>query len=163
MGYSLSKLYGIAIKVILIIAAGVLSAMMFLIMTDVVLRYIVKSPLIGSYEIIQYMMVILTSFAIVYCAHQRGHVSVYIVFDRLPKPFQAILGCLTSLIVLILFLLIAWQNTLYIKEIYDQKLTSAILYIPVFPFVAAVAISFLGLCLVALIDFFDALLKTVRK
>lgn len=137
--------------------------MMFLIMTDVVLRYVFNSPLSGSYEILEYMMAILVAFAVVYCAHQQGHVSVDILFDQLPARFQAILKCITTLVVLILFLLIAWQNVLYIKENYDQKLTSAILYIPIYPFVAAVAVGFMALCLVLLVDFLNALIGVVSK
>jgi TRAP-type C4-dicarboxylate transport system permease small subunit len=88
---------------------------------------------------------------------------VDILFDQLPARFQAILKCLTTLVVLILFSLIAWQNVLYVRETYDQKLTSAILYIPLFPFVAAVALGFLALCLVLLVDFLNALIGVVSK
>jgi len=159
----LDRFYRVIIKILVAIAASVLSAMMFLIMTDVVLRYVFNSPLSGSYEIIEYMMAILIAFAVVYCAHQQGHVSVDILFDHLPKNFQAILRCLTTLVVFILFLLIAWQNVLYIKETYDQKLTSTILYIPTFPFVAAVALGLLALCMVLLVDFLNALIGAVSK
>ena len=159
----LNKLYRIIIGVLVSIAAAVLTAMMFLIMTDVVLRYVFSRPITGSYEIIQYMMAMLVSFAVVYCAHKQSHVSVDILFDLLPTKSQSIVRCAGALFVLVLFLLIAWENILYIKEIYDQRLTSTILYIPTYPFVAIVAVGFLGLCLVTFIDFFNALLGVVKK
>jgi TRAP-type C4-dicarboxylate transport system permease small subunit len=159
----LKKLYLIIMGILAGIAASVLTAMMFLIMTDVVLRYVFNSPITGSYEIIQYMMAILISFAVVYCAYKRGHVSVDIVFDQLPPKPQSIVACLGSLIVLILFILIAWENVLYIKETYDQRLTSTILYIPTFPFVASVAVGFVAICLVMFIQFLHALRGVVKK
>jgi TRAP-type C4-dicarboxylate transport system permease small subunit len=159
----LTRLYFIIMGILAGIAAGVLTAMMFLIMTDVVLRYVFNSPITGSYEIIQYMMAVLISFAVVYCAYKRGHVSVDIVFDQLPPKPRSIVACLGSLIVLILFIFIAWQNVAYIKETYDQRLTSTILYIPTFPFVAAVAVGFVAICLVMFIEFFSALRGAVKK
>ena len=159
----LNKLYLIIIGILTGIAAIVLTAMMFLIMTDVVLRYVFNSPITGSYEIIQYMLTILISFAVVYCAYKRSHVSVDIVFDLLPSKPQSVVACLGVLIVLILFILIAWENVLYIKETYDQRLTSTILYIPTFPFVASVAVGFVAICLVMFIEFLHALRGVVKK
>jgi len=159
----LTKLYMIIMGILAGIAASVLTAMMFLIMTDVVLRYVFNSPITGSYEIIQYMMAILISFAVVYCSYKRSHVSVDIVFDQLPPKPQSIVACLGSLIVLILFILIAWENVLYIKETYDQRLTSTILYIPTFPFMASVAVGFVALCLVTFIEFLNTLHGVVKK
>ena len=159
----LNRLYLIIMGILAGIAAIVLTAMMFLILTDVVLRYVFNSPITGSYEIIQYMMAILISFAIVYCAYKRSHVSVDIVFDQLPPKPQSIVACLGSLIVLILFILIAWENVLYIKETYDQRLTSTILYIPTYPFVASVAVGFVAICLVMFIEFLHALHGVVKK
>ena len=159
----LTRLYLIIMGILVGIAASVLTAMMFLMMTDVVLRYVFNSPITGSYEIIQYMMAILIPFAVVYCAYKRSHVSVDIVFDLLPSKPRSIVACLGSLIVLILFILIAWQNVSYIKETYDQRLTSAILYIPTFPFVASVAVGFVAICLVMFIEFFNALRGVLKK
>ena len=159
----LAKLYRAIMGVLTGIAAGFLSAMMFLIMTDVILRYVFNSPITGSYEIIQYMMAVLISFAVVYCAYKRGHVSVDILFDQLPPKPQSVVACLGSLIVLILFVFIAWENVLYIKEIYDEKLTSTVLYIPTFPVVGAVAVGFVALCLVMLVEFLNSLRGVNKK
>lgn len=159
----LKRLYTIIIGALTGIAAVALMAMMFLVMTDVVLRYIFNSPITGSYEIIQYLMAVLVSFAVVYCAYKRSHVSVDIVFDLLPPKTQSIVASFGTLIVLILFILIAWENVLYIKETYDQRLTSNILYIPTYPFVGSVAVGFVALCLVMFIEFLNTLRGVVKK
>ncbi len=163
MGYSFDRWYSTVIKGLLAIGTTVLAAMMFFIMTDVLLRYVFNSPILGSYEIVEYMMALLIPFGVVYCAHTKSHVAVDILFDRFPKRFQGIISVLTSLAVFLFFVLIAWQNILFIKESYAQKITSGVLYIPVYPFVTALAVGFVALCLVLLIDFLKTFFKRVKK
>lgn len=159
MGSSFDRWYSTVIIVLLVIGTTVLAVMMFFIMADVLLRYIFNSPILGSYEIVEYMMALLIPFGVVYCAHTKGHVAVDILFDRFPKRFQGILSVLTSLAVLVFFVLIAWQNILFIVESYAQKITSGVLYIPTYPFVTSLAVGFVALCLVLLMDFLKLILK----
>ncbi len=149
----LQKAYVILIKVLVGIAAGILTAMMFLITIDVVLRYIFNSPITGSFEIVEFMMAILVSFSMVYCAYKNSHVSVDIVFDLLPARPRSLVAKVGSLITLVFIFLIAWQNILYVVETFGQRLTSSILYIPTYPFVIAVALGFWSLFLATLIEF----------
>jgi TRAP-type C4-dicarboxylate transport system permease small subunit len=151
------------IRVLLIIGISVLAVMMFLMAADVILRYLFNSPLPGAYELFEYMMAIIVSFGIVYCAHRRGHVTVDLVVDRFPKKVQAVIGSITSFFSLGLFILITWQNLWYIKEQFGSRLTSAVLLIPVYPFVAVVAIGFGAFCIVLLKDFINFLSGTVAK
>lgn len=149
----------VVIHALLIIAAIVLAAMMFLMTADVILRYVFGSPLPGAYELLQFMMSIVIPFGIAFCAHERAHISVDIFFDLLPGRTQRILDVVNALVVLLLFLLIAWQSVLYVREIYIFGLTSGILYIPAYPFVGATALGFSALCLVLVLDFISALTR----
>jgi len=160
---SLNKVTGLVARILLLMGASILSVMMFLTMADVVLRYVFGSPVSGAYEMTQYMMAIVIPFGIVYCAHEKGHVSVDVLFDLLPKRIQGVFSCITSLIVIVLFILIAWQNVLFVHETYESGLTSAVLYIPSYPFVGTIALGFVALCLVLLADFLTILLETVSK
>lgn len=158
-----NRLSGRVSRILLIVGACILSAMMFLIMADVLLRYVFSKPISGAYEMVQYMMAIVIPFGIVYCAHEKGHVSVDVLFDLLPNKTKDILNCIIYLIVLVLFLLVAWQNISFVSETYKSGYTSPVLYVPAYPFVGTIAIGFTVLCLVLLIDFLNALLETVRK
>ena len=129
------KICGFIARVLLIIGAGILSFMMFLTMADVVLRYVFRSPIPGAYELIQFMMAVVIPFGIVFCAHEKSHVSVEVVFDLLPAKTQRILYCIVSLIVLVLFLLVSWQSVVLLDETYVTGYTSPVLYIPSYPFV----------------------------
>ena len=160
---SLSKFSCFLSHVLLVIGASMLSAMMFLTMADVILRYIFNRPIAGAFEIAEYMMAVLVSFGIVYCAHAGGHVSVDIVVNLFPKRIQVIVNVLTNLILFSLFVVIAWQNALFVKEIYGQGLTSAVLYIPAYPFIAVAMIGFLAFCLVIFVDLLKGLTELRRK
>ena len=160
---SLDKTCGLIARILLVIGAGILSFMMFLTMADVVLRYVFGSPIPGAYEMIQYMMAIVIPFGIVFCAHDKSHVSVEVVFDLLPAKTQRILHCIVSLIVLVLFLLVAWQSVVLLDETYKTGYTSAVLYIPAYPFAGTIALGFAALSLVLMADFLRALLEAVRR
>jgi len=140
-----------------------LAAMMFLTATDVMLRYIFNSPLHGGYEVIEYLMAIVVPFGVAYCGHQGSHVAVDLLVIRLPRRAQAIIGSVTAFLSLGLLILITWQNFIYIQEQYESKLTSAVLLIPVYPFIGVVAVASAVFCLVLLIDFLNSLSEAVKK
>ena len=142
------RVSGLISRILLITGASILSVIMFLIMADVLLRYVFSKPIAGAYEMVQYMMAIVIPFGIVYCAHEKGHVSVDVLFDLLPNKTKDILNCIIYLIVLVLFLLVAWQNISFVSETYKSGYTSPVLYVPAYPFVGTIAIGFTVLCLV---------------
>lgn len=155
--HSLKGVSRLLAHMLLAVGAAVLAAMMFLTVLDVALRYIFNRSLSGGYELVEYMMAVLVPFGIVYCAHRREHISVDLIVERFPKRVQAILNLSTGTILNLFFLLVAWQSVEYVWEIYRQRLASAVLDIPAYPFVAAVSLGFLALSLELLVDFLDSL------
>lgn len=145
------------------IALWTLALMMFLTFVDVLLRYAFNSPIPGATEIIQFMMGIVITFSVVYTAHEKAHIGVDLVIDHFPDRAKTYIGCITSLLALILFVFITWQTIVFISDEYHSRLTSAVLYIPVFPFIAISAVGFVILCLVLLSDFLSLLLEVVTK
>lgn len=160
---SLTKFSRLVSHILLTIGAVALAVMMFLTMLDVALRYVFSSPLTGVNEILEYLMAMLVAFGIVYCAHRKSHVSVDVLFDLLSKGIQKVVTCIMSLIILCLFLLVAWQNIIYIIETYESKLTTSVLYIPTYPFVGAIALGFTALWLVLLVDFVNFLSEAFKN
>jgi TRAP-type C4-dicarboxylate transport system permease small subunit len=152
-----------ATRVLLVLGMMMLGAMMFLTATDVILRYLFNRPVSGAYELIEYMMAIVVPFGIAYCAYQRGHVAVDLLVVRFSKRLQAAIGTITSFLTLGLFVLITWQNLRYIREQYDSQLTSAVLLIPVYPFIAIVTVGTAVFCLILLRDTIEFLMKAVTK
>ena len=145
------------------VALWVLAGMMFLIFTDVLFRYLFNSPVPGGDELIEFMMAIAVTFCIAYTAHERSHIGVDLLLTRFSKKTRKLIGCITSFLTLILFILICWQTILLIFEDYHSHLTSSVLYIPVYPFIATVAVGLLILCLVLLAEFLSLMGEVVSE
>jgi TRAP-type C4-dicarboxylate transport system permease small subunit len=149
-------------RLLLAIGATVLALMMFLTALDVVLRYLFNRPLAGAFELVEYMMAVFIPFSIAYCADQKGHVAVELILGRLPKKAQSICDIATTFVTMLFAIAIAWENVLYIGEIFASKLTSAVLLIPTYPFVAPAAIgiaTFALILMVRLFEFFSGVKK----
>jgi len=132
------------------IASAALAIMMFLMATDVIGRYFFNSPLRGGLEMVEYLMALIVPLSVAYCASHRAHVVVDLVVDHLPKIVRQILNIIVTMLSIIFVALISWQSFLYIFEIRDSGLTSAVLKIPAYPFVASV---FIGMTVFALTMF----------
>jgi len=139
------------------IAMVVLFIMMSLTAVDVFFRYFFNRPIAGSYELTEFMMVILVSFGLARCAVERGHVNVDLIITRFSKKTQTIITGITSLLSLALSVLITWQSFIHIEDIFQSKLKTPVLLIPVYPFVAFVGIGFACLCFVFLVDVYKFL------
>jgi TRAP-type C4-dicarboxylate transport system permease small subunit len=137
--------------------------MMFLTFTDVLLRYVFNSPVPGATELIEFMMGIVVTFSVAYTAYKKSHISVDMVIERFPERAKKMIGCVTSFLTLVLFVLICWQTVFLIFEDYESNLESAVLYLPVYPFTAAVAVGLLILCVVVLGDFISRLGEVVSE
>ena len=145
-----------AVNVMVSIAATALAAMMFLMAADVICRYLFNSPIPGALEIIEFLMAIIVPLSIAYCAQLRAHITVDLIFERLPSKVRSILRLIITSISCVFVALICWQNVAYIFETYDSNLTSAVLKIPAAPFVAAAAIGTGAFALILFIELFKS-------
>jgi len=149
-------------RVLIAIGATVLALMMFLTALDVALRYLFNSPLSGAFELVEYMMAIVIPFSIVYCAEQRGHVAVELILTRFPQKIQIAVEALVTFAAMVFAIIIAWQNFLYIGEVYGSNLTSAVLLIPAYPFVIPVALGISAFALMLLLHLIDILSRAKK-
>ena len=159
----LTKLNGPLVAFVKYVALWILAMMMFLTFTDVLLRYIFNSPVPGATELIEFMMGIVVTFSVAYTAHKKSHIGVDLLLVHLQERTRKLIGVVTSFLTLILFALICWQTILLISEDYHSTIISAVLYIPVYPFIATVAVGFAILCLVLLAEFLSLLGEVVTE
>ena len=142
---------------------GVLAAMMVLTASDVTLRYVFNRPIVGSFDLTEYMMAIVVSFGLAYCAFFRGHVSVDIIVSRLPQRAQAVIDGITGLLGIFLFALITWQSWIYMKLLFNSGLESTVLLIPRYPFAGLVCLGSAFLTIALLVNFLEFLSQAVEK
>jgi TRAP-type C4-dicarboxylate transport system permease small subunit len=161
--HSLNRMVHPLVRIINSVAAAILVAMMFLTAMDVLLRYLFNRPFSGAMELTEYMMVILVSLGLAYCGFVKGHVSVEVLTSRFSPKIQAILNCITYFLSFGFFSLITWQSIKYIRLMFKSNLISAVLHIPVFPFVAVLSLGSLVFSLVLLVDFLGYLSQVVNE
>lgn len=130
---------------------------------DVLLRYFFNQPIQGSYEITEYLMVILIAFGMPYCASKKGHVTVDIFILVFSETVRGIINCISTFVSLVLCCLITWQSALYMKKTIESGWGSPMLYIPVYPFIAVLTAGFAMFSIVLLVDFIAFCLKEVQK
>lgn len=134
-------------RIINIIGVGIIVLMMFLTIADICLRKFFNHPIASSYELIQFGMVILVFFALGFTQTEKGHIAVEILVSRLPQRTQAIIDSSTCFISAVLIGLMSWQAAVWAESLYSSGLTSAVLAIPVFPFLLITAFGCLVLSL----------------
>jgi TRAP-type C4-dicarboxylate transport system permease small subunit len=149
------RLIQFVVKMLLIIATTALAAMMFLMAADVVGRYFFNHPIPGGMELVEYLMATFVPLAVAYCSLERSHIAVDLIADKLPRRIRGILRIIIGVISFVFIGLIGWQNFAYIGEMYNSNLTSAVLKIPAFPFVAFVAVGMSIFAVVTLMNLFE--------
>lgn len=156
---ALSKVNRSLVGVLNTIANWALALMMFLTFSDVLLRYLFNKPILGSAELIEFLMAIVVPFSIAYCAHERSHISVELIVERFSLKTRKVLDCVINLLMLCLFMIASWQSLLYLIDEAHSRLTSQVLYIPVYPFIGTVAFAFLVFSLILLEQLWESLLE----
>ncbi len=140
-----------------------LAAMMLITSADVLLRKLVNMPILGSNEIVQYMLAITVSLGFAYCALEKGHIIIDLLTSRLSSNARSTIYCVTGFLSLVLTSIITWQACIYITVLAKTEAVSPILSIPVFPFVGVVAFGFFLLTMVFLINFLEFLDEAMKK
>ena len=100
----------------LVFLSGIsLAVIMVVVVTDVTMRYVLRSPLGWSYDLIgTYLMVCVFFFALSDTLHQHGHISIDIFAHALPRRFthaSLALGYALSSALLAMIARQAWYRT----------------------------------------------------
>ncbi|MBN1376504.1 MAG: TRAP transporter small permease [Dehalococcoidia bacterium] len=140
----------------------VLMFTMLLTAADVILR-LVKHPIMGAFDITEYMMAILVAFSLAYCSINKGHVSVDFVMRHLSAFVQDIIGIITTFTSFALVAIMAYWSMLQMITQYTTGVTSSVLPIPQYPFVGTVALGLFMLTLVLLAEVIKRIAHTAAK
>ena len=141
----LSEKMGVITSILSWISCTCVFAMMLLTTVDVVLRYVFHNPLVGTFEVSEFMMVTIVFFSMAYTQHRKGHVAVDVIIGRLSQRKQALVDLFNHTATIIILLLITWRSSLTALELYDTMETTGTIPIPSFPFVFIVALGCLAM------------------
>ena len=150
------------IKVMRLIGAFALTAMMMVTCVDVILRGC-GHPVIWALDMVGFLAVIVLASALPYTHMEGGHVGVDLLVLKMKPLNQAIIDSITSLVSLILFSLVTWQMFLYARELASKGEVSMTVQIPKDPFIYLVAVCFGLLSAVILSDVVRFIGKAVKE
>ena len=136
-----------------------LMGMMLLMVVDVCLRRIFSRPITGSFELVQFIMIILVYLGLAYTAIRKAHISVELIVARFSERIQVLIESITLFLSLGLFVLITWRNIIRAEQLRLEQQTSPLLSIPTFPFYYILAFGCGVLSLVLLIQLIETLSK----
>ena len=131
-------------NVLSVCSTALVTAMMLLIVVDVVLRTFFNMPITGSTEITQMLMTgMLLGFA--KSCLGNDNLKVDVVVERLPHKVQCAIDILTSIGCIVIALMLAWriwENAMYHMNKGLTYLTLA--SVPKWPFIIILAVGFAG-------------------
>lgn len=162
VGLFLEKAIFAVSRFMLRIGQFTLVLMVLLTVADVFLRYVFNRPILGSYELTEFMMAILVFATIGYTMAIKGHVVVDLVFTKLPQRARDILESITSFMAFLLFAIVAWRNVLQAGTAWERNDVTAELFIPISPFILFVALGIAVLSLVLFVQFMQSLSKAIK-
>jgi len=145
------------------VGGGCLLAMLALTVADIIGIKFFKSPVPGAIEIVGFLGVTVTAFAIAYTYVLRGHIKVEFFVMQMPARLQAFVNAFVSLIATGFFIVLAWQCYTYGRVLQKTGEVSMTQKIPFYPFVYAIAFCCLPICLLLLVEFLQSVMKAVRK
>jgi TRAP-type C4-dicarboxylate transport system permease small subunit len=143
------------------IAGASLVSMMALTCCDVIGR-LFRFPILGTYEIVGFLGTAAASLATAYTTVQRGHVSVSLIVLRLPPRVQFIVFIITHLLSMMLFAFLTVECVRYGNELKSSGEMSMTLEWPMHPLLYGMSFSFLIVCAVLWVEFYDVLAKRKR-
>ena len=136
---------------ILNIGAAALTFMMFLTVTDVLMRA-GGHPLIGPYEVVALTLAVVIGFGIPQVSLDRGNVYMEILLERLAKRNKAIMNTVTRVLCIILFALIGYSLFGVAGELHASGEVSPTIRLPFFPVAYAVGVCCFLECFVFIFD-----------
>ena len=113
--------------------------MMFLVVADVISRFLFNHPLLGLSEIIVFLLCILVFSGLAWTEAEDSNVIIPILYDRLPPGIQTPVYVFINLLGIGILGLITWRSIVYAGEQRVGGDLSATLSIPSFPFIYFVA------------------------
>ena len=148
-------------QAILYVAIGLVVAMMLLTVSDVFLRFAFASPITGTMEVTEYMMICLL-IGMAPCTLARKHIRIDAVVQRLRPRVQAILDVIIYTAGLGMVAILTWRSYTQSLIVLEYGARSSMLEIPKFPFYVVLIASFSLLCLAMVVILIQSIAKAVK-
>lgn len=129
---------------------------------DVVGVKLFSSPLPGSIDVVMYSQLVAVGFAVAPTFIAGRHINVPFLITRLPVRVQLIIKSAIAFLGFMLFGLLAWQSLVFGNHLRSVGEYSPVIRIPIYPFAYGIVLTCLPLCLMLLLELYEALIMLVR-
>lgn len=160
---ALQKTERILSLVMMIIAVVVLCVLVLLTVSDITGRTIFTQPIKGTYELTEWLVVVIVFFGLPYAASKGSDITIDLLFKRFSQRIQVVLGITTSLLVLVLAALIGWQSLILAIRLAQVGEVTKLLALPAYVPMLFIVLGAIGLCLVLVARIAISIEKVVRK
>jgi TRAP-type C4-dicarboxylate transport system permease small subunit len=137
--------------------------MMVLTAVDVTMRKTINMPVLGSYELLQFLLAIGAGLGLAHCAVKKQHVIIDLFLSKMSDKSKGLLGSITGLFSILVGAGMTWQLYNYIMITMKSGQASAVLMIPIWPFVAIVTFGFALYTVVLIIHYLEFLRDATSK
>jgi TRAP-type C4-dicarboxylate transport system permease small subunit len=142
----INKVQGLS-KLLNVIAGIAITFLMFLTVTDVILRSF-RRPIVGTYELVAFSGAIVIGFAVPLTTFLKGHVLVDFFVLWFPKGIRNIVHIVTRLLGIVLFSLLGWNLIKLGMDLYRTGEVSLTLQLPFYPVAYGIGVCCFVQCLV---------------
>lgn len=144
---------------------GVISLLILVLLTvaDVFLRYFFNSPILGGYELTEYLLIPIVFFSIPWTTKEKSNVRVDLIVGNFKDKRRAIIyavSCVLSIIVTFVFAWFTVPQAFYIRE---SRIVSESLEIPAYPFYLLTALGFFILFFILIDNLIDFITEAKAK
>ena len=138
-------------KLLSIVAGTALSLMMLLTVADVIMRAGGR-PILGTYEVVSFLLAIVIGFSLPKVSLDRGHVYMEIILNIVSKRTKAIFNTFTRILCIILFAVIGYNLFLVGNEYRLAGEVSSTLRLPFYYVAYCVGVCSFFECMVLIYD-----------
>ena len=144
---------------------GVIMMVLLVLLTvaDVFLRFFFNSPILGSFELTEYLLVVIVFFAIPWATQEDINVRVDLFTGKLRGRNQAKVYAVSCVLSIVITFILGWYTVPQAKYIYDLNVESDMLKIPSYPFYFLVAIGFFFLFFILIARFIRYIEEAVSE
>jgi TRAP-type C4-dicarboxylate transport system permease small subunit len=138
-------------------SAGIV-AMMFLVCGDIIGRYVLRKPIVGAYELTEFLMAGIIFIGFAYSQARKDHLRVDLLVLRMRPNTQHFLKVFNLAVTFLFYAVIAWRGILGSWEAYElDDRTAGLVRIPYWPAKAVVPLGALLLCSQILVEIVESL------
>lgn len=134
-----------------------------LVVTDVCLRRFFNAPFQGTHELSNLAFSMIVFLPLAWCALKDGHVELSLLVKRFPKTMQLSIRVVMMFITVVILGLMSWQILVQGTKLQAANRETALLEIPMHPFLYLASFGSIMLTLAFLIRFIRSLSNLMKE